>query len=81
MKNKNFLISFILSILIVLSTTVLAVYNDANYTSDDIAPIATDLIGTGAVNFKPYISLVVIALVVAVLAGFYKKIRNAFDDY
>jgi hypothetical protein len=51
----------------------------ANYTPSDMPNIATDVIGTGGIQFKVYMPLFIMAFVFLILAGVYVKIRRGFQ--
>ena len=46
------------------------------YETGDMSKIAIDILGTGGVEFKSYISLFILGLVGTVLVGIYAKIKS-----
>jgi len=48
-----------------------------NYEADDISDIVTDVVGTGGAEFKTYVAIIILGLVLIVIGGVIYKIKRA----
>lgn len=74
---KKLLISSILSSILT-SAAAFAEYVP-NYTSQDLSTMTVDLAGEGAVGFKPFIPIIMVALVALIIVGAIAKTIGLLD--